>query len=192
MSGQKTIGSNDATVMEKFGTQAAPTQIEQKAQFGEAAPTVLERQIAPPKKSNTAMISAIAAAVVLILGIGAFVMTRSKSAPQTALPAASSASVVATAPPITDGRGVLLLSASPWGDLEKIVNDQGKKVDISDDKSSTPTRIELPPGKYSVTLAGPNGKETFVVQIEAGKPTKMQRDLGMPNLDELQREMQKQ
>lgn len=205
--GAKTIGSNDATVVERLNTQAAPTQIESKATlgsaaptvveqkigYGEAAPTVIERQIAPAaaKKSNTATIAAIAAAIVLVLGIGGYLMTRSKPAPQTPVAAPSSASVVASAPaPIPPGKGQLLLSASPWGDIEKIVDEKGKAFPVS--AESTPARLDLPPGDYKVTLAGPDNKrDTFDVHIDAGKQTPLHRDLGTPNLDELEREVQK-
>ena len=205
--GAKTIGSNEATVVERFGTQSAPTQIESKATlgsaaptvveqkvgYGEAAPTVLERQIAPPKKSNAVVIGAIAAAIVLVLGIGGYFAFRPKTTSQpVAAPAASSASVVATAPaPIAAGKGVLLLSASPWGDVEEIVDSRGKSVSGIRDES-TPARFELPPGEYKVTLTGPDQtKKTYDVEIKAGEKTTIKGDLGAPNLDDLQKEVQK-
>ncbi len=202
----KTIGSNEATVMERFATQAAPTQIESKAAYGsaaptavepkigygEAAPTVMERQIAPPKKSNAPMMGAIAAAIVLLLGAGIFFMTRPKAAPLTPTPAASGASVIATAPaPMNPDMGMLLLSASPWGDLDKITDDKGKLIKVTEE--STPARVELPPGDYTVTLSGPVKKnKTFDVHITAGKAFKLKADLGAPNLDELEKEVSKQ
>jgi serine/threonine-protein kinase len=206
---QSSIGSNEATVMDRFGTQSAPTQLEQKGTlsgaaptvveqkigYGEAAPTVMERLGQPPvgKKPNMTMIGSIAAVVVIAIGI-AIVMMNKKPAPQpqTGSQAISSGSVVATAPaPTPDGKGQLLLSASPWADVEKIVDDKGKSVQLTDD--STPLRVDLPPGDYKVTLAGPNDRrDTFQVHIEAGKRTTMQKDLGAPNLDELQKEVSKQ
>ncbi|HEY8850414.1 MAG TPA: hypothetical protein VIO12_14030, partial [Thermoanaerobaculia bacterium] len=95
--------------------------------------------------------------------------------------------------PIPVGQGVLLLSASPWADLENIINEQSKKVvDLNDEKRSTPTRIELDPGKYLVTVSGPSGKKTFDVQIDAGKRTPHWEDMGGVNFEDLQREVTKQ
>src|SRR5207302_2891713 len=65
--------SNDApTVMERFATQAASTQQEAKAPFSAEA-TVIERQMAmpgAPKKSNKAMLGAIAAAIAIVVAVG--------------------------------------------------------------------------------------------------------------------------
>src|SRR6202035_4759126 len=56
---RKTVGSDEATVLERVGSQAEPT--------------VLERQGAP-RKSNVVMISAIAAGVVIVVGIALAVL----------------------------------------------------------------------------------------------------------------------
>jgi hypothetical protein len=160
---------------------------------------MIERQISPgslaPKKSNTGMFIGIAAAIVIILGIGGYLW---KSRQTTALPvAASTTSVTTTAPtstaPIPAGHGVLLLSASPTGDLvEKIVDDKGKPINVTDEERQIPTRIELEPGQYAVTVAGPNGKtQTMNIQVEAGKSTKRLFDLGGVNYDELEKEIAK-
>jgi hypothetical protein len=88
---------------------------------------------------------------------------------------------------------VLLLSASPWGDIEKIVNEKSNKpVDLTDEKRSTPTRIELAPGKYLVTLVGPKGATTFDVQIDAGKRVPRTINMGSVNFEELEKEVSKQ
>jgi serine/threonine protein kinase len=193
-------GSDEATVMERFTSQAAPTAAEQKwSGAGAAQPTMIERQISPaslaPKKSSTGMIIGIAAAVVLVLGIGGYVMWKGR---QTSAPTSvvSTTSVTSTAPtataPIPAGQGVLVLSASPWGNLEKIVDDKGKSIDLTEDKRATPTRIELAPGQYDVTVAGPDGKTQMMqVQVEAGKRTKRIFDLGNVNYDELEKEIAK-
>ncbi len=189
-----TIGSDEATVMER-GVAAAPTVQEAKAKWADAAgaaPTVLERQVAPaaPKK-NVGLMAAIAAVVVIAIGAGIFFFTR-KQEPQTtatttAAPAGSAITTTAAGgAPISADRGVLLLSASPWGDLEKIVNARDQKsVPLSDDMSSTPARIDLPPGKYNVTVAGPAGTQTVEVSIEAGKKTPQHVDFKQVDVDSL-------
>jgi eukaryotic-like serine/threonine-protein kinase len=192
-------GSDEATVMERFNSQAAPTAAEQKWTGGPGAEaTMIERQISPgsfaPKKSSGMMIG-IAAAVVIVLGVAGFVIWKNKQsvAPTVAV---STTSVTATAPsstaPIAAGRGALLLSASPYGELETIIDDQGKPVDLTDDKLSTPTRIDLEPGKYVVTVSGPNGtKQTVDVNVEAGKRTRKTFDLERVNFEDLEKEVAK-
>jgi hypothetical protein len=188
--------SNEPTVLEKMSSQAAPTVVESKW-AGEAQPTVLERQVAP-KRSNVAMMSAIAAAVVIVIGIALFVILRPKT--QTPLNpgtvAGGTVEVTNTngTAPLPAGKGALLLSASPWGDIEKIINEKDKApVDLTDEKRSTPTRIDLAPGTYLVTVSGPQGKQTtFDVQIDAGKKVPKAVDLGGVNFDELEKEVTKQ
>ncbi len=191
-------GSDEATVMERFSSQAAPTAAEQKWS-GNAEATMIERQISPgaltPKKSNPGMMIGIAAAIVVVLGVAGFFIWKNK---QTATPTgvASTTSVTTTAPtstaPITPGQGVLLLSASPSGDLEKIIDDKGKSIDVPEEERSLPTRIELEPGQYMVTVGGPNGKkQTMSVRVQAGKPVKQGFNVGDVNYQELEKELAK-
>src|SRR6185369_11555553 len=110
---------------------------------------------------------------VIVLGIAGYAMLhKPEPQPGPAPVQTASATVTATAPtstiPVPAGQGVLLLSASPWGDVEKIVDEKGMQVDLSEEKRSTPTRIELAPGKYQVTMTGPARTETFPVEIVAG------------------------
>jgi serine/threonine protein kinase len=194
---RKTIGSDEATVMERMGAQAAPTSIERKLGPSAGEATVLEKMVAPPKKSNTGMMIGIAAAIVVVLGIAAAVMLRKPAVQAPPAGPVASTTVTATAPatsttPIPAGQGILLLSASPWGDIEKIVDEKGMQVDLSEEKKSTPTRIELAPGKYSVTMTGPARTETFPVEIVAGRRTMPgRRDLGNVDFSELEKEVQK-
>jgi serine/threonine-protein kinase len=188
-------GSDEATVMERFASQAAPTAAEQKW-GGNAEATMIERQISiAPKKSNAGMMIGIAAAIAIVLGAAGFFLWKSK---QTATPTAvvSTASVTSTAAtstaPIAPGQGLLLLSASPWGNLEKIVDEKGNSIDLTDEKREIPTRIELDPGKYMVTVSGPNGtKQTVDVNVVAGKRVQQRFDLEHVNFDELEKEVAK-
>jgi len=191
-------GSDEATVMERLSSTAAPTAAEQKWGGGGAEATMIERQVSPasfaPKKSNAGMMIGIAAAIVIILG-GGFYFWKNRQ-PVAPVAPVSTTVVTTTAPtstaPIPAGQGVLLLSASPWGDLEKIVDEKGKAIDLTDDKKSTPTRIELEPGKYAVTVASPSGTtQTMNVQVEAGKQVRKTFDFGNVNFDELEKEVAK-
>lgn len=180
------LGSNAPTVLERVSSQAAPT--------------VLERQVqapAPGKSNKTVMVSAIAAIVVIVMAIGAYVVLSRGSKPANP-PVASGTTVTATAPtspaPAVSSAGVLLLSASPWGNIDKIVNAKDNAlVNLTDDDSSTPARIALAPGKYQVTMSGPAGsKKTIDVQIDAGQTLPRRVDLGGVNFDELEKEVTKQ
>jgi serine/threonine-protein kinase len=194
-------GSDEATVMERFTSQAAPTAAEQKWS-GNAEATMIERQISPgalaPKKSNSGMMIGIAAAIVVVLGVAGFFFWKGKQ-PATPAVVASTTSVTTTAPtstaPTPSGQGVLLLSASPWDDhekLEEIVDDKGKPVDVTEDERWLPTRIKLEPGKYVVTVTGPNKEpKTMNVNIEAGKQMRETFNFGSVNFDELAKEVAK-
>jgi len=93
-----------------------------------------------------------------VLAAGAYFMFKKQAPAAVATNVPSATQVTSTASaPIAAGKGQLLLSAAPWGDIEKIVGSDQKSVALSDDESSTPARIDLAPGNYTVTLAGPNG-----------------------------------
>ena len=183
-------GSNDATVVERLGTAgAAPTAVERKVGYGdraEAEATVLERQTAPPKKPNVAVLAAVAAVVLVLLGVGGWLLTRDSDEPviatDTSATAGSELTSTAPATSIPAGQGMLLLSATPWGDIEKIVN-TGNQTEVAvAENTSTPAAIPLPPGDYRVTLSDPAGKtQTIDVQIAAGEPTR--RTVKMRDVD---------
>jgi hypothetical protein len=195
----KTIGSNDATVMERLdGAAAAPTAIEQKWTAGtpQGEATVLERQVAPPKKRNVALIAA-AAAVVIVLAVIAAVVLRKPDAPAVANAPTETAGtqITATGAPgaIDPAEGVLLLSASPWGEIERIVSKNDRReVPLEQKDLTTPTRIELAPGDYVVTLSGEEGTQTVDVQIQAGKHTQKNVRMRDLNFEELTQEVTKQ
>ncbi len=193
-------GSNEATVMERITSQAAPTSAEPKWDGPTGAEaTMIERQMAPGslprKKSNAGMMIGIAAVIVLVLGGAGFFIWKGRQ-PTELIGSPSTASVTTTGAistaPIGTGQGFLLLSASPWGNLEKIVDEKGKSIDLSDEKRSTPTRIDLEPGQYQVTVAGPNGNaQTQSVVVVAGKSVKPKFNLEDVNYDELAKEVAK-
>ncbi|MGZ5474058.1 MAG: serine/threonine protein kinase [Thermoanaerobaculia bacterium] len=193
----KTIGSDEATVMERMATAAAPTSVEQKWS-AQAEATVLERQIemAPAKKKNVGVIAAIAAVIAIVL-IGGTMMLMRKPAVTPDGPIASTAGTELTATgttstqPIPGDQGLLLLSASPWGELDRIVSKASQKEVPLPDEISTPTRIALQPGGYRVTVNGPEGQKTIDVEIEAGKPTTRNVPMGGIDVDALTDELTK-
>lgn len=188
----KTIGSNDQTVMERLDAPgAAPTAVEAKwtPSAAGAEATVLERQAQlAPKKKNTAMLAAAAALVVVLLGVAGYVLTRKPAAqPDVVTGTASGTDITATgAAPIPAGQGVLLLSASPWGDIEKIVSKNDRKeVPLTEEFSSTPARIHLPPGDYTVTLSNDKGTKTVDVTIQPGQSVRQRVDMDPVDYDQL-------
>ncbi len=181
-----TSSQNEATVVERMGGASAE-------------PTVLERQMERPKK-NSMVIGAIAAAVVIALAIGGYVLTRPKpgggethtGGPVVSTAAASGTQITATAAS-AGAQGKLLLSASPWGELEKIVNlDNHKAVDLSDEERSTPTTIDLDPGQYAITVRGPDRSQTIDVRIAAGQKLRRVVSTAKVNYDEIEKEVQPQ
>jgi serine/threonine protein kinase len=188
-----TRADDQATLMERLNANAAPTAIEPKW-TPQAEPTLLERQIEPPaKKKNVALLGGIAAAVVLAIVAAVFLMKK-EPVVEPAVPIASTAGteVTTTAPDgsVPGNAGVLLLSASPWGELDRIVSKNSQKeVPLSEDDRSTPSRIELPPGQYSVTVNGPTGQKTVEVNIQAGGRHTHNVNMGDVNFDELENEL---
>ena len=192
-----TMSGDAPTVMERLGEPAgAATVVESKGWAGgNAEATVIERQMTPPPKKNPAALFAIAAAVLIALVAGAFFLMRDKPAPvETARVATTPVTPTTTSveASLPGTKGTLLLAATPWGDIEKIIETNSQKaVTLRDDERSTPRRLELDPGTYAITLRGPNNTETFNVDIEAGKVERKTVAVGTINFDELAREVSK-
>jgi serine/threonine protein kinase len=183
------IGSDEATVMERIGgADAQATVVERKGGWEQPAEaTVIEAKYRP-QKSKLPMIG-IAAAVVIALVAGGIYFTRNKPAAQP-VPSPGQVTASGQSGSIPAGQGVLLLSASPYGELKTIIDDRGRMVDLTDDKRSTPTRIDLEPGKYTVTLVGPNNSsDVFRVEVKAGERKTEHRQLGNVDLSEIEKDM---
>jgi len=193
---QRTIGGDEATVMERLdGQGAAPTSPEKKwsGSGAEAEATVLERQISmEPKKKNVGVLAAVAAVIVLAI-VGGVIMMNREPAAEPAAPIASTAGTELTTmsptstQPIPANQGTLLLSASPWGELDSIVSKSSQQeVELAEELRSTPSRIPLREGDYEITLNGPSGRRTTVdVQITAGKSTPKHVSMSGVDLDAL-------
>jgi hypothetical protein len=146
-----------------------------------------------PEKKNTARIAAIAAVVVIAIAAGVWFAMKPKTVAPTvatttstaAVPATASASV--TAPPLATGQSELQLLASPYGELQKVIDMQtNKEIQLSSDDMSTPFRIPLPAGDYKLVVAGPNGEtQTREVHLDAGARRPELITFRSPNLDAL-------
>ncbi|HVT04073.1 MAG TPA: serine/threonine-protein kinase [Thermoanaerobaculia bacterium] len=166
-------GAGQATVVEKMGGGAASaTVVEAKGGWEQGAgaePTVIERKstvVAPREaKSKAPLFGAIAAVVVLLIGVGIYYATRSK--PPVTVPG-SGTTTTGSGTAGSPDQGVLLLT-SPFGEMAKIVNaDTNKEVLLSD--NVVPLRQKLPPGKYHIILSSSDGgQETEDVTLAAGQ-----------------------
>jgi len=136
---------------------------------------------AQPKK-KTGLYGAIAAVIILAVGGAVYFGTRSDirddvKPPVTGTPTNDQTTVSSTAPAtgLSEGDGLILLTASPYGRLEKILNvDTRRSFDLATgEDAETPLRLTLPAGKYEITLSNPQSKssKTLEVQVEAKRST---------------------
>jgi hypothetical protein len=215
-SGQATVierkgkASDEATVMERFGTGGADaTLLEAKTAWSPGSEaTVIEQKYQPGERKKNRRLIGIAAGVgVVLLATGGFFLFKPSA---TSTPAAATASAPAAGAVVSasngtasapgsgaGGQGLLLLSANPYGEIQKITDGNGREVALRDEDRSTPARIELAPGKYQVTMVGPpdSGKsQTFPVEIHPGlaTPVKMNPKLGEVDYEKLQQELAQQ
>jgi hypothetical protein len=131
--------------------------------------------------------------VVIALVIGYFLLNKPKPVEVVTTPTTTTAPppVTTTNVPVPAGQGLLLLSASPWADLEKIVSKSDQK-EVALGERSTPVAVKLQPGSYTVTVKGPAGTQSDDVNIVAGQPTKKFFDMGGVDYDKLAEEVSKQ
>ena len=139
------------------------------------------------------MIIGIAAVVVLAIlaGVWAIMKKPVTTTPTDTIASTAGSEVTTTTPaPIPGDRGMLLLNASPWGELDRIVSKSDQKeVPLTADDRETPSRILLEPGQYSVTVNGPQGAQTIDVEIRPGQPTRRNIETDKVDLNELENEL---
>ena len=208
---RKGTGSDEATLMERMGSGASDaTMVEAKGRWNApgSEATVIEEKYRPEeRKKSFALVRVAAAAVILLLATGSWLWYRKSVSSPVAVTASAPAAGTevnaakgpgtSTARGVPAGQGLLLLSAEPYGEIQKITDGSGKDVELRDEDRSTPARIELAPGKYKVTMVGPpdtSKSQTFAVEIHSGMatPVKMNSKLGKVNYEELQQEVNQQ
>jgi serine/threonine protein kinase len=159
--------SDAATVMSiAQDTPTVNTQLRSPSPIEVAAP------VAKPNRRNS--IIAIAAVVVIALLVGGWMMTRNHPIPgPVSTEPVQQASTVSL--PVQDHNAVtqpgrLGINAFPWANVTSIRNvDNGQDVEIST-TLMTPTPVELPPGRYEVTLSNPRFRSvTRTVAIDSGE-----------------------
>jgi len=115
----------------------------------------------PPPKSRKALFAGIVVAVALIAGAVTMMFKPAPSLPPTA---PVSASVV----PLP---GRVAINAFPWGEVTAIKNVASGKIESIQPTVTPAPPIDLPPGKYEITLSNPafRAPVTKVVDVHAGE-----------------------
>lgn len=93
------------------------------------------------KKSPAMMITVVVLALIVVAGIGYFMLNK----PSGGTGAAGGASTY------------LEINAVPYGTVKSITGKDGKTVDLKD--TQTPLRVAVAPGEYTIVVAGPKGQE---------------------------------
>jgi eukaryotic-like serine/threonine-protein kinase len=125
---------------------------------------------ATPRKASVAVLLAAAALVVAAaLGAGAWLLRdRLAGHAVKAAPAASSGGTTVAA-----GEGMLVVHAVPWATVVSITDASGAARPLPAE-AVTPLALEVPAGKYSITLRSPSSGATTVLKTEvrAGETTR--------------------
>lgn len=123
---------------------------------------------AQPQERRSFAPVAVAFAAVLLVIIGAVVLLRRH---ETATPVAPAAKVEASVVPRASVH--LAINAFPWANVTSIRNtESGEQIEMKE-PLVTPAPIDLPPGKYEVTLSNPAFSKPIVkpVTLESGDAT---------------------
>jgi serine/threonine protein kinase len=161
--------SLQATVVGQVPDGAEATLIEPSAgRSVESRPreaTVVAPLRPEAKKRKGAPLWIAIAAVVLIAVAGSFLMLRKSTTPDLA----SGESIVTTATPLGD-LAIVQLNGPIDGRLQE-VRDLGtdQPIAISEEEAHTPSRLELPPGRYRIVVAHADGeRESQEIVLTAG------------------------
>ncbi len=193
-------GSNDATMVEHLGT-SAPTLVEAKMglppQHDDAAPTVIEKKFVQETKSRKPLYAGLAAGAVLFAVLAWFMFKPKPAVLDPAMQQPITEVVTQTGsravPGLPEGEGILLISASPWGDVSSIRDKNNKEIQLTEDERDSPFRRSLPAGPYTITVADPDGvTKEVALTVNAGKETIHREVLKKISVDEAVAEVFKQ
>jgi len=164
--------SGEATDIRALLDKAEPTALRQGAspvaptislgkdgeQLGDGNTRVLAtgRRRLERKKRRFLAWTALAATVLLLLGLGLFFRGDMHSRE------------IQNPPPAA---GTLILDAQPWARVTSIIGPGGKAVELGSGKS-TPLRLQLPPGHYSATLEREGRSESVDMDLSPGSESR--------------------
>jgi tRNA A-37 threonylcarbamoyl transferase component Bud32 len=111
----------------------------------------------------------VGAAIALAVVVAGVAVWRMRSAPApSAGPGPAPSPITSTAPPAAD-TGLLIVDATPWGEVSRVVDDLGKETPLA--SRYTPLPLVLPFGSYTVTVTNPSAQRpiTLRVAVEKGR-----------------------
>lgn len=127
-------------------------------------PGTLELEVHPAADEDAAKPSKpyvwiVAAAIVIVLVVvGVLVSRRDTTVPTPATETTATAEATPGGELTVVAPARIGLHAYPWGELSGVKNlSSGENVELAE-KLVTPASLELPPGKYELTMKGPDGK----------------------------------
>ena len=80
------------------------------------------------------------------------------------------------------GAGTLVVDAVPWGEVVAIESADGRAQTLAGTRS-TPFLVALPAGAYTVSVRGPDGRETKVVRVSLGASANQSRTVEFRRVD---------
>ena len=124
-----------------------------------------------PRPSRSPLVWIGVAALALVLVVVGVLLTRRGATGTTSGEATASAEQTAGGDVVVVAPARLGLHAYPWGELAAVKNlASGEAVALSE-TLVTPASLELPPGRYEITMNGPDGKPLIKpVELVAGAP----------------------
>ncbi len=166
VAGAKPAVANDAPTVVSVSSPAATVRTDSASALAsrELVATSVEARPAAPRSRRLVWAAAVAAALVVL--IGALMMWKNRFAPMSpATPAAVSSAAV----PGTPAR--LAINAFPWANVTAIRNvETGNQIELKEPLVTPASPIDLPPGRYEVTLANPAFSRPIskTVELRAG------------------------
>jgi serine/threonine-protein kinase len=174
--------TNEATRLAPRSAPEAATLVS----IAQDAPTVAtERPAMPasaePKKSRVPFI-AVAAMLVMVLAIAGYLLSQKKNVESSTAAPTTTQAIAPASSDVPVAAAHLGINAYPWGKVTSIENlDNGQHIELGT-SMETPVPVELPPGRYKVTLSNPNfGERTRTVAVEAGRDETLNVHFTDPN-----------
>ncbi len=131
----------------------------------------------------------VAALVLVGLILGWKILTSESTPTPAALPTPAPAAVAASVPSAAPATGLLVIDATPWGQVVRIRDQAGLEVPLPTNRY-TPLALAAPPGTYTVELsrAGLEGSRTCTATVALGSSARCLADLEKVGADDFFKE----
>jgi hypothetical protein len=167
---------------------ALPEQREAKAQA--ATPTIqpipeTTPAVAPPARSKLPLVIGVVAIVVVAILVK--LMWPTIAGRRSVKPTPTAA---AQTSPLPVSPGTLVVNAVPWGRVTEVVDGQGRRQELPADVT-TPLVLALSPGRYTITVTGPDGAAgvKLLAEVGPGATTRVLAEVKKGDPDELLRQL---